>query len=196
MLNLIKFIGIVLVYIIITFFIENLFLYTIYPDSSFSLHFLPLPSIPLPLLRHKALFHVTVLFSFLFFPIFLYPSLHPSSLFLLSSFFLFHNICSTFWFLFILSFPHGREIMWHLHISPMYFTYDYGLKVHPFSYKCLKNTLFMVEYCINAASFFLHLLADGSGCFQDLAIINCASINKSAHILLWYNFLRKYQEEV
>lgn len=121
----------------ITFIMGSLYLYMIYYDFSFFPHFPLLPSTPLSLLIYKP---VSILSFFLFlFPSFLSLFPLPSSCFLLNNVLLFPNVCYIFLFLFTVSISPTREIIQYLHVFATYFTYDYGLKVHSFSYKHLKK---------------------------------------------------------
>ena len=70
-----------------------------------------------------------------------------------------------------------------------YFTLHNALHFHPCCHKGYQVlfSLCCVEFhCVNDHSFLIHSFADGHfGCFQYLAIINCAAMNNSVHRFIW-----------
>ena len=69
-----------------------------------------------------------------------------------------------------------------------YFTYHNALQFHPCCCTGYKLLFFcwVVFHCVNVPYFLIHSLADGQlGCFQYLAIVNCAAMNIGVHRFFW-----------
>ena len=70
-----------------------------------------------------------------------------------------------------------------------YFTQHNVLQFHPCSHKRCKLLLSLCcvkFHCVNVPQFLFHSFADGHfGCFQYLAIVNCAAMNIGVHRIFW-----------
>ena len=70
-----------------------------------------------------------------------------------------------------------------------YFTQHNALQFHPHCPKgqeLLFSVCCVVFHCVNVPQFLIHSFTDGHlGCFQHLAIVNCAAMNIGVHRLFW-----------
>ena len=75
-----------------------------------------------------------------------------------------------------------------------YFTYHNALQFHPCcckGYKLLLSLCCVEFHCVNIPWFWIHSFADGQlGCFQYLAIVNCAAMNIGVHRFFWMGVSR------
>ena len=70
-----------------------------------------------------------------------------------------------------------------------YFTQHNALQFHPCCCKgqeLILSLCCVVFYCVNVSQFLIHLFTDEHlGCFQHLAIANCAAMNIGVHRFIW-----------
>ena len=70
-----------------------------------------------------------------------------------------------------------------------YFTQHNALQFHLYcckGYKLLLSLCYIEFHCVNVPFFVIHSFTDGHlGCFQYLAIVNCAAMNIGVHRFFW-----------
>lgn len=110
-------------------------------NSFFPTSYLPFNPFFCHLLKLCLCFFFFFIFLLPFFPLFPLP-MSPSHL---KISFLFHNTYHTFWSLFAPLASPTKERVGYSHVYPIYFTYQYDLKVHSPAWKYLIFILFMAE---------------------------------------------------